>query len=1074
MKTRTLSRILATAIIALPSALSAIDSDGDGLDDSVETNTGTYVSPTNTGTNPNNPDSDADGAGDWYEVATIDVAPTAAQPNAPNNASIKPNIPYPLPAPDATPPATDKPVKVYILSGQSNMVGEGEIGPLGTAGTLETITRTENKFPNLLNGAGWSVRNDVMYRGVIAATGNAALTAGFGNITARIGPELGFGHVMGYHHDEPVLIIKSSQGGRALGWDFLPPGSVPYTSGSNTFAGYGDSPASWATGSAPVPNAFYGGYQFDQCFLRKTDWAPAGAANASLTNVATVLDNFAADYPQWASQGFEIAGFAWFQGWNDGLSSTAAYANRYEQNMAQFIRQIRAYYETRYPGKIKPKAPFVIATAAFEGWSEAYLNQYPTRRAVLNAQHAVSNDPVKYPDLFGNVKTMEARGFWRDASISPVPSGGQGFHYNRHAETFMLVGDALGRGMIDLLASATPDTLAPVITGLNPLDNAIDLATNTNLVITFNEAIALGTGNITLKNLTDATQAAIAVTDSSQVSINGAFVTINPAANLVGGRSYAIRIDAGALKDLSNNSFPGISDDTTWNFTTLAPDLTAPAISTLSPPDNATGVAVGANLILTFNEPVTLGSGNITIRNLSNSTQRTIPVTDGTQVSLNGQVLTVNPSANLAGNSNLAIRIDAGAVSDLANNPFAGIADDTTWNLTTAAPPTRAEITIVGSPIEGFLNSAKNGFATAHLGTTQISYNASGADKLIVAIGTEAGNNNQKVNSVSLSFNGTPMAVAVLDNTMNPAPGQAGAFDGGYAGIFYLDNPFQGPANFTFSASTTSGAPNGAHVTIIGLAGTKPGIGNTAATWSTQAAAGNVSTSITSSATKSMVIAMVENSGRNNGSGTATLASGSPMTLAHNGLWGSNWGTCASAYQSVPASSTTISPTFNTNAGGNIHVVAAEFKVSEITPDAYAVWSSLYPSADLTDPSVDNDKGGLPAGIEWVVGGDPTNSSDDAGLTPTIDTTTDPDGKFLFTYRRSDAAHLDPGTSITVEYGNSLNGWTTAVHQGSAANQITIGEVPDGPGFSTVTVALPPALAPGGRLFVRLSLQVTP
>jgi len=373
-------------------------------------------------------------------------------------------------------------------------------------------------------------------------------------------------------------------------------------------------------------------------------------------------------------------------------------------------------------------------------------------------------------------------------------------------------------------------------------------------VLTFNEAIAAGTGNITLKNLTDGTQATIAITDSSQASLNGSFLTINPTANLVGGKTYAIQIAAGALKDLSDNAFAGIADDTTWNFTTLAPDTTAPAISSLSPPDNAAGVAVGANLILAFSEPVTLGSGNITIRNLSNSTQTTIPVTDGTKVALSGSVLTVNPSANLAGNSNLAIRIDAGAVNDSANNPFAGIADDTTWNFATAAPPSSAEIVIVGSPVEGFLNSTKNGFATTHLGTTQISYDASGADKLVVAIGTEAGNNAQKVNSVSLTFNGVAMTVAVVDNTMTPAAGQTGAFDGGYAGIFYLDNPFQGPANFTFSASTSGGAPNGAHMTIIGLAGTKPGGGNTGASWATQAAAGNVSTSITTSANKVLVV----------------------------------------------------------------------------------------------------------------------------------------------------------------------------------------------------------------------------
>lgn len=57
--------LLATAVVLLPSALSALDTDNDGLDDSVETNTGIYVSPANTGSNPNNSDSDGNSAGDW-------------------------------------------------------------------------------------------------------------------------------------------------------------------------------------------------------------------------------------------------------------------------------------------------------------------------------------------------------------------------------------------------------------------------------------------------------------------------------------------------------------------------------------------------------------------------------------------------------------------------------------------------------------------------------------------------------------------------------------------------------------------------------------------------------------------------------------------------------------------------------------------------------------------------------------------------------------------------------------------------------------------------------------------------
>jgi len=564
MKVRNITGFISLAVLVFPVGIFATDTDSDGLDDSVETGTGVYVSPTNTGTDPAVTDSDGDGAGDWYEVS--------ASFTDPNVSGDKPNIPYPLPAPDSTPTATNKRVKVYILSGQSNMVGAGIIDSLGTPGTLATITRNEHKFTNLLDGTGWSVRNDVTYRGVIAALGNAPLTPDQGVSATTIGPELGFGHVMGYFHDEPVLLIKSSQGGLSLGFDLLPPDSVQYTVGGTTYAGYGDSPASWSTGTTPVPTNNYGGYQYDQCFLDEADWDTASTF-APVINVTDILDNFATEYPQWAAQGFEIAGFAWWQGWNDGLSYTSAYAYRYEQNMAQFIREIRSYYQNRYPGHISANAPFVLATAAFGGLDAAYTNQYPTRAAVINAQLAVG-DPVQYPEFADNVKTMEARGYWRDGSVSP--SADAGYHYNRNAETFMLVGDALGRGMLDLIKSAAPDTNAPAISSFSPINNSIGVVSMANLVLSFDETIVIGIGNITIKNLSDATQVVIAVSDATQVSVAGSALTINPTANFATENNYAVWIDTGAIKDWSDNSFAGIADDTTWNFTTAAPDTTPP------------------------------------------------------------------------------------------------------------------------------------------------------------------------------------------------------------------------------------------------------------------------------------------------------------------------------------------------------------------------------------------------------------------------------------------------------------------------------------------------------------------
>lgn len=419
------------------------DTDGDALSDTVETNSGTYVSTSNTGTNPNIADTDGDGAGDWYEAFASITNPTIA--------SSSPGIPYPLPAYDGTPGVSNKPVKVYILAGQSNMVGFGQIA--GTSpGTLETITQRENKFPHILApGGGYLTRNDVQYRGVISALGKTALRPGLGRDAASIGPELGFGHVMGWYHDEPVLIIKASIGNRSLQWDILPAGSqrFDWTDGK-TYAGYGDQTQSWTTGTTPTPGTWYAGKEFDRFYLAKENWAPAGATDNTI-GTGYVLDNFATEYPQWAAQGFQIAGFGWFQGFGDQGEPSAS---KYEENMVRKIKYLRSYYENRYPGKVVPNAPYAIATFAVGGFG-----QTGGAAKVAHAQLNVDGDSGKYPEFAGNVKTMEARHYWRTREQSP---NAENFHYYWNAETYLLVGDALARAIIDMQDDATPPNPNPM------------------------------------------------------------------------------------------------------------------------------------------------------------------------------------------------------------------------------------------------------------------------------------------------------------------------------------------------------------------------------------------------------------------------------------------------------------------------------------------------------------------------------------------------------------------------------------------------------------------------------------
>ena len=306
------------------------------------------------------------------------------------------------------------PFKITYLTSNAN--GLGWIVRTDIPGLLTTLVKEDKKFPHLIDEDGnWTVRNDVIYKGVISATGQGPLKVGIQGNT--IGPELQFGHIMGYYHDEPVLLIKASIGNRSLGWDILPPGSERFTYDGRTYAGYKDTPDSWVEGQPKKEVNWYAGKQYDEYTAAIHD----------------VLKNFGKLFPQYKAQGYEVAGFVWWQGHKDG---NAAHASRYEQNLVNLIHSWRKEFNA-------PESPWVTATIGFDGWK---LKDH--HLTVANAQLAVTGENEKYPEFKGNVLTVETRDFWRDVKVSPK---NQGYHYNRNAETYMLVGDALGRGMVKLL-----------------------------------------------------------------------------------------------------------------------------------------------------------------------------------------------------------------------------------------------------------------------------------------------------------------------------------------------------------------------------------------------------------------------------------------------------------------------------------------------------------------------------------------------------------------------------------------------------------------------------------------------
>ena len=301
------------------------------------------------------------------------------------------------------------PFKITYFTGNAN--GLGWTARLDVPGSLKTLVRFGGKYPYLMNDKGqWTARDDVYYRGVVTATGSRWLGVAGG----RIGPELGFGHSVGEAIDEPVLVLKTSQGNRSLGWDFLPPGSKQYEYDGKIYAGYKESPLSWDKGSEPEPINWYAGKQYDECFKAAHE----------------VLNNFDAQFPHWKGRGYEIAGFAWWQGDKDRYN--LAHAKKYEENLVHLIKTLRREFKAS-------KAKFIVATLGQTAKDSADLNE----KLILDAQLAVDGATGKYPDFKGNVGTVLTH---------PLSQGGaSNSHYNGNAQTYMDVGLAMGEAMVRLL-----------------------------------------------------------------------------------------------------------------------------------------------------------------------------------------------------------------------------------------------------------------------------------------------------------------------------------------------------------------------------------------------------------------------------------------------------------------------------------------------------------------------------------------------------------------------------------------------------------------------------------------------
>ena len=302
-----------------------------------------------------------------------------------------------------------KPLKVFILAGQSNMEGPANISTFDYIGddpatvSLLKMMKGSDGMPTVSEGAWISYLTGANDKNFVLS-GN--LTAGYGSMWGQdptkpgsnIGPEFTFGLTMDAAFEEPVLIIKAAWGGKSLHTDFRPPSAGPYVMPKETQALWDQHPQ----GAHGIPKA----EDRPKWYAEKT--AATGVYyRLMMEQVKKVLADPKQVYPQYdAAQSYQIAGFSWLQGFNDmvdgqvypGHNKPDRFAS-YSEVLACFIRDVRKDLNA-------PKMPFVIGVMGVGGLKD----QSPSMVAFRQAMAA----PAEMPEFKGNVIAVQTAPFWSD------------------------------------------------------------------------------------------------------------------------------------------------------------------------------------------------------------------------------------------------------------------------------------------------------------------------------------------------------------------------------------------------------------------------------------------------------------------------------------------------------------------------------------------------------------------------------------------------------------------------------------------------------------------------------------
>jgi len=290
-----------------------------------------------------------------------------------------------------------EPLQIYILAGQSNMQGHAKVS------TFPHLGMDPETVPLLAEMQTADGRPVVCERVWISSLGSAdneqlgKLTTGFGAAAGgpKIGPEFTFGLRMQKAIPGRILLIKTAWGGRSLNTDFRPPSAGPYVFNQQQLAGLQRQNKDLKAAQQEKDNAT--GVAYRQMIEH-------------VRNVLADLPRVIPDYD--AASGYRLAGFVWFQGWND-LVDSGTYPDRdkpggydaYSNLLATLIRDVRRDLRT-------PQLPFVIGVLGVGGPVAEYGPEQQRYRGIHQNFRDAMAAPAALPEFHGSVTAVRTEIYW--------------------------------------------------------------------------------------------------------------------------------------------------------------------------------------------------------------------------------------------------------------------------------------------------------------------------------------------------------------------------------------------------------------------------------------------------------------------------------------------------------------------------------------------------------------------------------------------------------------------------------------------------------------------------------------